>query len=71
MATFIMALQTATPAMQMIDSIGALEKLLNELDHLLHRPAALFLDVQTTNPEQDGSISVISLFVRPQKGLPD
>ncbi|GFF47188.1 hypothetical protein IFM46972_08236 [Aspergillus udagawae] len=62
-----MALQTATPAMQMIDSIGALEKLLNELDHLLHRPAALFLDVQTINPEQDGSISVISLFVRPIK----
>ncbi|GFG17176.1 hypothetical protein IFM5058_08337 [Aspergillus udagawae] len=61
-----MALQT-TPAMQVIDSIGALEKLLNELDHLLHRPAALFLDVQTTNPEQDGSISVISLFVRPIK----
>ncbi|GIJ90506.1 hypothetical protein Asppvi_009462 [Aspergillus pseudoviridinutans] len=62
-----MALQTATAAMQMIDSIGALEKLLNELDHQLHKPAALFLDVQTIDPGQDGSISIISLFVRPIK----
>ncbi|GIK07216.1 hypothetical protein Aspvir_002873 [Aspergillus viridinutans] len=62
-----MALQIATSAIQMIDSIGALEKLLNELDYQSHKPAALFLDVQTINPRQDGPISIISLFVRPIK----
>ncbi|KAF4220100.1 hypothetical protein CNMCM8980_003389 [Aspergillus fumigatiaffinis] len=62
-----MASQVATGAVQMIDSIGSLEKLLNELDYHSHKPAALFFDVQTINPGEDGSISIISLFVRPIK----
>ncbi|KAF4169699.1 hypothetical protein CNMCM6936_006858 [Aspergillus lentulus] len=62
-----MASQVATGAVQMIDSISSLEKLLNELDYHSHKPAALFFDVQTINPGEDGSISIISLFVRPIK----
>ncbi|RHZ49387.1 uncharacterized protein CDV56_103751 [Aspergillus thermomutatus] len=62
-----MASETAIPHVQMIDSIGDLEKLLNELDYQSHRPSSLFFDVQGTNLGQDGSISIISLFVRPIK----
>lgn len=48
----------------MIDSIGALEELLNEIDRHSHRPATLFFDINVTNPGEDASISMISLFIR-------
>ncbi|PKX91194.1 uncharacterized protein P174DRAFT_495584 [Aspergillus novofumigatus IBT 16806] len=67
MATSTMAFQTSTRDIQMVDSIGSLQKLLNELDYNSHKPAALFFDVQTLNPGEDGSISIISLFIRPIK----
>jgi hypothetical protein len=62
-ATFIIASQVITSTVQMIDSISSLEKLLNKLNYYLHKPAALFLDVQTINLGEDGLILIISLFV--------
>ncbi|KAF7122881.1 hypothetical protein CNMCM5793_000991 [Aspergillus hiratsukae] len=53
------------PALQMIDSIGALEELLNELDHKSHESRSLFFDVNVINPGPDASISIISIFIRP------
>ncbi|KAH1418587.1 hypothetical protein KXV70_001441 [Aspergillus fumigatus] len=64
-----MALQASTRDIQMIDSIGALEKVLDELDCHSHKHAALFFNVQAINPGEDGSISIISLFVRPIQKL--
>ncbi|EAL85441.1 uncharacterized protein AFUA_8G06800 [Aspergillus fumigatus Af293] len=69
MATSTMALQASTRDIQMIDSIGALEKVLDELDCHSHKHAALFFNVQAINPGEDGSISIISLFVRPIQKL--
>lgn len=56
---------TRIPAARMVDSIVALNGLLNEIDNHSHKPASLFFDVHVTNPGQDASISIISIFIRP------
>ncbi|EAW20315.1 uncharacterized protein NFIA_099500 [Aspergillus fischeri NRRL 181] len=66
-----MAPQTSTRDIQMIDSIGALEKLLNELDYPSHKPAALFFDVQTINPRETAQSQLSPSSFDQSKSLAD
>ncbi|RLL95453.1 hypothetical protein CFD26_105260 [Aspergillus turcosus] len=50
-----------------IDSIGALDNLLKELDHHSHKPASLLFDIQAINPGPDWALG--AAFWAPQQDL--
>ncbi|RHZ54590.1 hypothetical protein CDV55_100789 [Aspergillus turcosus] len=58
---------TIIPAVQTIDSIGALDNLLKELDHHSHKPASLLFDIQAINPGPDWALG--AAFWAPQQDL--